>query len=242
MLHFVGRISFDNTPRNLFLLSVFAIYHLPNKKGDSQFMGLSSLYFEVQYKKKHTKIPLNDIAKVIIEKRRKLAPLVLGGVITSLSLLSIMLYSSSLEVVALAAFGLLLTYYGLQEHTVLLIEYANTSILVWLPLRVSMTSVRPFIAMLEYYLSKRHFPVLFARNSSNLDDRLVHHEDKPQPSQESILYRFSPSQTTDHQTVAVNPVLLDAPLDIYGDGPIIATGGFLINSDALLENNTVSYS
>jgi len=205
-------------------------------------MGLSTLYFEVEYKKKHTKIPLNDIAKAIIEKRRKLAPLVLGGVITSLSLLSIMLYSSSLEVVGLAAFGLLLTYYGLQEHTILLIEHTNTSTLIWLPLRVSMTSVRPFIAMLEYYVSKQHFPVLFARNSSNLDDRMVHHEDKPQPSKDSILYRFSPSQTTDHQTVAINPVLLDAPIDIYGEGPIIATGDFLINRDALIERNTISYS
>ena len=222
--------------------SVFAIYHLPNRKGNSQFLGLSTLYFEVEFKKTKAKIPLNDIAKAIIEKRRKLAPLVLGGVITSLSLLSILLYSSSLEVVGLAAIGLLLTYYGLQEHTVLLIEHSNNTMLIWLPLRISMISVRPFIALLEYYISRQQFPVLYARNSTNLDNRLVHFENKPQPSKGSILYRFGASQTSEHQTVVINPILLDAPIDIYGESPIIATGDFLINKEAVIEENSISYS
>ena len=221
---------------------MFAIYHLPNRKGNSQLLGLSTLYLEVEFKNKHAKIPLNDIAKVILEKRRKLAPLVLGGVITSLSLLSIMLYSSSLEVVALAAFGLLLTYYGMQERPVLHIEYTTNTLLLWLPGKATLTSVRPFIALLEYYVHKQHFPILYARCSSNINTRIVHHENKPQEAKAAIMYRFAPGQATTNQTIAVNPVLLDSPLNIYGEGPIIATGDFLINEEALVENNTVSYS
>ena len=221
---------------------MFAIYHLPNRKGNSQLLGLSTLYFEVQFRNKHTKIPLNDIAKAILEKRRKLAPLVLGGVITSLSLLSIFLYSSSLEMVAIVAFGLLLTYYGTQEHTVLHIEYANNSLLLWLPGKASLTSVRPFVAMLEYYINKQHFPILFARCSTNVDTRMVHYENIPQAAKADIMYRFAPGQVSDYQTLAVNPVFLDAPINIYGEGPIIATGDFLINKEALVENNSISYS
>jgi hypothetical protein len=242
LLHFIDSIFYDNRSINLFLLLVFAIYHLPNRKGNSQFMGLSALYFEIEYKTKHTKILLNDIAKAILEKRRKLAPLILGGIITSLSLLSIFLYSSGLEVIALAAFGLLLTYYGLQEYTVLHIEYSNSSLLIWLPGKASLTSVRPFVAMLEYYLNKQHFPILFARCSSTIDSRMVHHEITPQAAKATIMYRFAPGQANDYQTVAVNPLFLDTPLDIYGEGPIIGTGDFLINKEALVENNTVSYS
>ena len=242
LLHFIGSISYDSRSIDLFLLPVFAIYHLPNRKGNSQFMGLSALYFELEYKAKHTKIPLNDIAKAILEKRRKLAPLVLGGVITSLSLLSIFLYSSGLEVIALAAFGLLLTYYGLQEYTVLHIEYSNTSLLIWLPGKATLTSIRPFVALLEYHVNKQHFPILFARYSSANDSRMVHHENAPQAAKSAIMYRFAPGQATDYQTIPVNPVFLDSPLNIYGDGPIIGTGDFLINKEALVENNTVNYS
>jgi hypothetical protein len=242
LLHFIGSISYENSSISLFLLLVFAIYHLPNRKGNSQFLGLSTLYFEAQQKSKHTKIPLDDIAKAIIEKRRKLAPLILGGLITSLTLLSIFLYSSSLELVGLAAFGLLLTYYGTQEYTVLHIEYSNSSLLIWLPLKVTMSSVRPFVAMLEYYISKRHFPILFARCDSDVDTRMVHYENMPQAAKTPILYRFAPSQGVDNPSVAVNPILLDSPLPIYGDGPIIAEGEFLINQSALIENDSISYS
>lgn len=221
---------------------MFAIYNLPNRKGNSQFLGLSTLYFEARYKSKHTKIPLDEIAKAIIEKRRKLAPLILGGLITSLSLLSIFLYSSSLEVVGLAAFGLLLTYYGMQEYTVLQIEYSSDSLLIWLPLKVTVASIRPFVAILEYYISKRHFPVLFARCESDITSRMVHYENMPQVAKTPLLYRFAPNESVDNPSVAVNPILLDSPLNIYGDGPIIAEGEFLINQAALIENNTVSYS
>jgi hypothetical protein len=221
---------------------VFAIYNLPNRKGNSQFLGLSTLYFEAQRKSNHTKIPLDDIAKAILEKRRKLAPLILGGVITSLSLLSIILYSSRLEVVALVAFGLLLTYYGMQEHPVLHLEYSNSSLLIWLPLRTSIASVRPFVAMLEYYLSKHRFPILFARSDSNIETRMIHYENIPQATYSPIFYRFAPSQEISNPSVAVNPVLLDAPIEIYGEGPIVAKGDFLINQAALVENDTISYS
>ena len=205
-------------------------------------MGLSSLYFEAQYKSRHYKIPLAEIAKTILEKRRKLAPLILGGLITSLSLLSIILYSSSLEVVALAAFGLLLTYYGMQEYSVLHIEYSNNTLLIWLPLKVTVENVRPFVAMIEYYISRQQFPILYARSGNNSEGRMVHYENVPQASTSPILYRFSPGETTNRQTVAVNPVFLDAPLQIYAEGPIIGTGDFLINKEAIIEDNSVNYS
>jgi hypothetical protein len=205
-------------------------------------MGLSPLYFEAQYKTKHNKIPLAEIAKTILEKRRKLAPLVLGGLITSLSLLSIILFSSSLEVVALAVFGLLLTYYGMQEYTVLHIEHSNNTLLIWLPLKVTVESVRPFVAMIEYYISRQQFPILYARCENTIDTRMVHYENSPQAATSPILYRFSPGQSTHRQTVAVNPIFLDTPLNIYAEGPVIAQGDFLINKEALVEGNTISYS
>ena len=96
--------------------------------------------------------------------------------------------------------------------------------------------------MLEYYISKRHFPILFARRDSNIDTRMVHYENIPQAANSPIMYRFAPSQGADIPSVAVNPIFLDAPLQIYGDGPIIAEGEFLINQAALIENDTVSYS
>ncbi len=204
-------------------------------------MGLSTLYFELQYKSRSTKIQLNELSKVVLEKRRKLAPLVLGGLITSLSLLSIFLYSASLEVAGLAAFGLLLTYYGFQEHTVLHIEYSNNSLLVWLPLRSTLNSVRPFVAMLEYYIIKQHFPILFAR-TDNTGARMVHFENIAQTAQTTIFYRFGAGQASDNKTLAVNPILLDMPLNFNGEEHIIARGEYLINQAALIENDSISYS
>jgi hypothetical protein len=221
---------------------MFAIYNLPKRKGNSQFIGLSTIYFEYIYKNKRNKILLDDIAKVVLEKRRKLAPLVVGGLITSLSLLSILLYSSSLEVVGLAFFGILLTYYGLQEYTVLNIEFSNNSLLLWLPLKVSVASIRPFVAILEYYISRQYFPMLTARLENNIEGRIIHHETSPQASKTRILYRFATNQPLNDQLIQVNPVLLDSPLSFFADGPFVANSDFLINSNAVVENNTVSYT
>ncbi len=219
---------------------MFALYHLPGKKVDPQFIGLDRLNLTVEYKKTKAKIPLHDISKIILEKRRKLAPLVTGGLITSLSMLSILLYSSGLEIVGLAAAGLLLTYYGMQEYVVIHLEHSNHTTLVWLPVKVSLESIRPLIAMVEYYINKQYFPVLFASAANNA--RLVHDEAQPVAASKPIYFRFRNLQNPGIQQVAVNPSLLDSAIDIGANEDIIGTGKNLVNRSALLADNPISYS
>lgn len=218
---------------------MFAIYHLPRRRGNRQYLGLSSLSFEVVLKRADLKIPLHDINKVILEKRRKLAPLISGGVLTSLSLVSIFLYSSSLEMVGLAAFGMLLTYFGLQEYVVIHLEHERNTSLLWLPLKISLSSIRPFVALLEYYISKQHFPVLFASASTG---NLTHYESHPVTTKETIKYRFRQTETEGVSSLAVNITLLDNPIKIDGHADFIGTSNHLINQEALLDHNTMSYS
>ena len=224
------------------MFTVFAIYQLPKRRKLAQFVGLSALYFEGRYRNNNFKIPLHEVAKVILEKRRKLAPLVIGGIITSLSLLSILLFSSSLEVVGLAAFGLLLTYYGVEEYVVMHIEHANTTTLIWLPKKVAIASIRPFVALLEFYLSRQYFPVIFASSTRNITPQLIHYESTSVAAHSSIIYSFRNDQISHSQPIAVNPALLDAPIIIDGANNIIGKSDYLINQRALVEQNTASYS
>jgi hypothetical protein len=226
----------------LFLGPMFALYHLPNRKKTSQFIGLSAHYFEIKFRGENLKIPLNEIAKTIIEMRRRLAPLIIGGIITSLSLLSMLLFSYGLEVVGLTVIGLFLTYYGMQEYVVIHVEHSNTTELIWLPHKVSLASIRPFIGLLEFYVSRRHFPVLYASHSEHKGSRIVHYENKPVIADTEIYYSFRPNYGSRLEPIAVNPAKLDAPITIYGTENIIGKSNNLINHEALIEDNTVSYS
>jgi hypothetical protein len=242
LLHITERNSSGINPLDILLLTVFAIYNLPRQRSNQDFIGLSSLYFKSQIGKKTLKIPLNEISKVVIEHRRKLAPLVSGGIITSLALLSILLYSSSLEVVAIVAAGLLLTYYGMQEYLVIHMEHTNHTELIWLPNRVSLESVRPLVGILEYYTNKQQFPILYAINSKRSNSQIIHYEGHVVKSSDAILFSFANHQIEGNQAIAIKPELLDSPIIIYGEAKFIGQGENLINQSALIENNTISYS
>ena len=241
-MHIKGRILSSINQLIILLLPVFAIYNLSERRGNHEYIGLSSLYFKSQIKKKVLKIPISEISKAIIERRRKLAPLIAGGIITSLALLSILLYSSSLEVVALVAGGLLLTYYGMQEYIVIHLEHTSQSDLIWLPHRVTLESVRPLIGILEYYINKQQFPIMYAMNSNSINTQFVHYEDHPVSSTHTILFSFANHLSQEDQAIAIAPELLDSPIIINGEARIIGEGENLINQSALIENNTINYS
>jgi len=218
---------------------VIAIYNLPDRRGNQRFVGLSNLFFHAHIKGEEIKIPIDEIAKVVLEKRKKLAPLIAGGIITSLGLLSMFLYSSGLEVVGLVAGGLLLTYYGWQEYLVLHIEHTSNTKLIWLPQKVLLSSIRPLIAMLEYYISKQHFPYL-AIFGSNSGQTLTHFESHPVLTSSPLQVTFSNKQIIDNQLLIVNPALLDAPIEIYTEGKLIGKSNYLINNDAVINNSATS--
>lgn len=218
---------------------MFALFKLPDKKGSAQFLGLSSLYFKVQYGKNQYEIPLEELNRIILEKRRKLAPLILGGIITSLSLLSMFLFSSGLEVIAMIALGLLLTYFGFQEYVVIHIENSSNTRLIWFPMKVQLEKVRPFIALIEFYISKQYFPAIFVLKPSS-NNRVIHYEDKPVKSDIPVYFTFRNLQDSKNAPVLVNPLLLDMPIIIDGENQIIGSSNYLVNQSALIPNDQIS--
>lgn len=219
---------------------MIVIYNLPKRRGKQRFVGLSNSFFHARLKGEEIKIPIDEIARVILEKRKKLAPLIIGGIITSLGLLSMLLYSSRLEIVGLVAGGILLTYYGWQEYLVLHIEYASNTKLIWFPNSVSLSAIRPLIAMLEYYVSKTKYPFLTALSTES-GQRLIHFENQPVSTSSLIFFTFFGARVIDNQEVVVNPALLDAPIEIYGEEKVIGKSRFLINNEAVVgENSSVN--
>lgn len=222
---------------NLFLSPMFATYHFHKSSNKPQFLGISSFYLDVQLGKMNLHLSLAELAKVVIEKRRKLAPLITGGVITSLSLLSVFLYSPRMEIVLLIGFGLLLTYFGLIEHTVIHIEHGNNTFLVWVPLRDKFEDVRPFVAILEYYVGRKQFPILYASPVNTDIASIIHHAEAPVKSTKTIIYQFGKDPFGKIPQVAVNPVLLDTPIAIQPTGKVISESNYLINSSAVINYN-----
>jgi hypothetical protein len=219
---------------------MFAIYPLQNKEKSDQYLGISPLYLNINYSKRNEKIQLDNIAKIILEKRRKLAPLVLGGIITSFSLLSIFLYSSSLEMVMLVGFGLLLTYFGLFEYAVVHIEHGSSTTLLWLPVKVNVEDIRPFIAIIEFYVTQKRFPLLYASAVAPDDAKLIHYESHPVKAHGTIIYQFAKIASERVPQIAINPAFLDAPVIISAQGKVIGEGNHLINQEALISGDTIS--
>lgn len=221
---------------------MFAQYTVKTRGKQAKYLALSALYFEIKMGKVQHKIELETLGKVILEKRKKLAPMIAGGIITSLGLLSIILYGSSIELVGMIAFGLLLSYYGITEYTVIRLEYASTNELVWLPVSVNLESFRPFVALLEFYISRKQFPILYASPVVAEDNRLIHYETSPVKSSGTIIYQFGKSSDNAIPQVAVNPALLDHTIEIEGQGKVIAEGDHLINHSAVVDYNSINLS
>ena len=221
---------------------MFAQYTVKTRSKQAKYLGLSALYFEIKLGKVQHKIELETLSKVLLEKRKKLAPLIAGGIITSLSLLSIILYGSTMEMVGLITFGLLLSYYGITEYTVIRLEYASTNELIWLPVSVNLESFRPFAAFLEFYISRKRFPVLYASPVVGEDNRLIHYETSSVKSSGTIIYQFGKSLDNAIPHVAVNPALLDHTIEIDGQGKVIDEGDHLINHSAVVDYNSINLS
>jgi len=168
---------------------MFALCQISRKAGHESYLGLSGLYFSARIKGRQLKIPLNELVQVSLEKRRKLA--------------SMLVYIASLEVFAIAGAGLLLTYYGMQEYPVLRLEHGNQPTVIWLPGSMTIAAV------------------VMGNNR--------------------ILFTFAPLQNTGYQSIAVNPELLDSPVIIAPEGKVIGYSRHLINHDAVLPSNSLSF-
>jgi len=213
------------------LKEAFAFYHIKPRRGNQIFLGISKTQLILKHGNKTFHLPLSSIIFIDTTHRKKLMPLVSGGIIASLAMLASVLSTLTLNLITILAGGLLLFYYGLTNYLVLQIHWTEGQQNLWISVTHS-NRLNNFIRLIKGYLISNQPPILYAHHHAG-GSGLTHHSAQPVLSGEPIVFNWQPDRST--QDISIYPHLLDAPIDFSTPGQGIATSQYLINENARVE-------
>lgn len=179
---------------------------------------------------------LNSVTGMSVERKKKLMPLISGGILASLALLAILLFGASMNITVLVAAGMLLFYFGLYEYPVLHLTTTQTEQKIWLPHSQPITNVRPFVGLIEYYAKHKHFPVLYTSvEIQALNDSLTEGGIDSLPDDRVLEFTFFAAPDSHHTSLGIDITKISNPIVIKGDGKIIGTTTYKINKEAIID-------
>lgn len=213
---------------------MFAIYTLYKKGSNHHYLGVSTTHLIINQRDKRHIYDLQSLQSVTIDKKKKLIPLITGGIISSLSLLEMVLDIVSFDMIALLSAGLLLLYYGFTEYVVIHVVTGNTEVKFWLNHKHRLQQVRPFIGIVEFFAHHKRFPPLYVNVPYHAVTSHIHNQQGPVESKIKLFYRLFSKTTPSISAIIVDPVRLDAPIHFKSEDNQIAWGDHLINQSAII--------
>lgn len=197
-------------------------------------MGLSPTHLTVKLGKKQQVFDLQTIRSFSLDRKKKLIPLIVGGIISSLSLLAMVLQLVSFNLIALLCAGLLLFYYGFTEYVVISISTDNSEASYWLNHKQKATDIRPLAGFVEYFVKFKQFPPIYTSIQPNNLSQYVHRERSPVKNPGALHFQFFPHNSVESVNIKVDPTKLDSPIHFKSSENQIGTSEFKINEGAII--------
>ena len=213
---------------------MFAIYTVASKGSNPKFIGLSPTHLTVNLTKIQKKYDLRTISQFNLDRKKKLIPLISGGIIASLSLLAMVLHLVSFNLIAVLCLGLLLFYYGFTEYVVITVVTDNAQDSFWLSPKQQITDIRPLSGFLEYFVKFKRFPALYVPVIAHSVPGFIHSESHPQKSTSALYFQFFEAPDQSLSNIKVDPTLLDSPIHIKSSESQIGFSEYKINYAAVI--------
>lgn len=184
--------------------------------------------------KKHQAFFAN-LVSIKLDSKKKLAPLIIGAVITSLASVNILLEGAGLSMMGFLSIGLLTLYYGLSDYWVISIEKYDKSKAIWISKNKCPEFSLTLINILNFKISKGFFPPFYALLNKNLMDDSIANTSAIKKAIEPIKYYLLPPKLTKNQVLAkIDISRLNSPIEFALNQQYLATGEYKINFAAII--------
>jgi hypothetical protein len=201
----------------------------------SDFLGINSEAIQLNIGSKIYQIPLSNLVVAKLDSKKKLAPLIAGGVLTSLALVNILLEGAGLSMIGLLSFGLLVLYFGLSDYWVLNIEQFNKSSSIWISKNKCSVFPQTLINIIMHKISKGVFPPFYAHVKKEWLHHAMSNSYTPEKSNDPISYYLVPPMPNpDYVLIKVDISKLKASIKFVINEAHLAESHYKINNEALM--------
>jgi len=206
----------------------------------ANFLRCDAESIEINADGKTIKIPFSYLVSIHFNSKKKLAPLIIGVVLTSLALVNILLEGANLSMIGFLSLGLLILYVGLTDYWVIRIEQFNESTpqsfgAVWISKNKCPKFSKTFVNIIDFKISKGFFPPLYAiANGINLNNFINNTPQIALLAQPLKYYLTPPSLTQGQILIKIDVSNLNSVLEVVVDEAYWAIGKYKINEEALI--------
>ena len=213
---------------------MFAIYTLYKKGSNHQYLGISASHLLIKQRNKRYVYDLSTVQKLNIDLKKKLIPLIGGGIVSSLSLLAMVLDMVTFETIALLSTGLLTFYFGFAEYVVIEIKTAHDDKTFWMSAKHRIEDIRPLINMASFYLEHQHYPPLYVQVPQGKVSQTIHSTSDPSKNKEVLKYSLFSNVLTGISVIMVDPQKLDHAIQLKAEGNHIGFSDNKVNQAAVI--------
>ncbi|MCF6352406.1 MAG: hypothetical protein L3J06_05300 [Cyclobacteriaceae bacterium] len=206
----------------------------------TNFLRCDAENLEINADGKTIKIPFSYLVSIHFDSKKKLAPLIIGVVLTSLALVNILLEGASLSMIGFLSLGILILYFGLSDYWVIRIDQFSENTpkafgAVWISKNKCPKFSRLFVNIIDFKISKGFFPPLYAViNGENRRDVINNTAQLALLDQPLQYYLTPPGLTQNQLLMKVDISNLNSVLEIVTDEAYMAIGKYKINEEALI--------
>ncbi len=199
------------------------------------FLNISHHSFEINSEKKESSFPFSSLVSVKLALKKKLAPLIIGAIITSLALVNILLEGAELSMIGLVSAGLLVLYFGLSDYWVITIEQFKESKSIWIAKNRCAQFPKTLINIIEYKISKGFFPPFYASVERSKFENVITGEYPIKELTEPIcFFLIPPKKEAKCLLLKVDLSKITSTLTYVVNKDYLATSKYQINKEALL--------
>jgi len=202
---------------------------------DQDFIKISLNELYIKNNKQSNKYLLTNLLSIKLESKKKLGPLVLGAIITSLALINILLEGAGLFMIGLLSIGFLILYFGLSEYWILSIETQQDKTHYWISHAKSPQFSLSFIRMIDYKISNGVLPPLYCYIDTNKFSEYLNSSNEIAQCLLPIeYYLIPPKKIVGHSLLKIDVSQLNKPIKIILNQSYLALGTYKINKEALI--------
>ena len=208
---------------------MIAIYPISSSESNPKYLGLTATNLIVKKGKESVLFDLFSVTSMTVERKKKLMPLISGGVIASLSALAMFIFGVSMNLTVFLAAGMLLFYFSMYEYSAISLVTDKSEHKYWLPQSHPITMVRPFVGLVEYFAKHKHFPAVYTSIRLQRLNDVISDQEEQLIGEEPLEFTFFASTEPEHTALGIDLTRLSKPMIVAGDGKIIGTTNYKIN-------------
>jgi len=205
-----------------------------NNEHDSLKIGLDTLY--LQNNKRLYHYQFSEIVTVNLLTKKKLGPLVIGAILSSLAMVNILLEGAALYKIGLLSIGLLILYFGLTEYWVIQVVHPTETTQLWINKNKTPSFPEVILSVVHFRITQGVFPVLYCSVPKSQMVNYIEERNELNPENANVYYSLlPPKKELDHVKIKVDITKLSMPIKFIQKSNFLAEGLHKINKSALLD-------